>query len=92
MLGKTWEEECVGGHGMMCVMRVLDGSEPKEATDLVTFPKCIKRVLNEFPDVMPKELPKNMPLKRLVNHAIEVMPRVALPTKAPYRMSHEELK
>ncbi len=30
MLGKTWEKKCVGGYGMMCVMRVLDEFEPKE--------------------------------------------------------------
>jgi hypothetical protein len=72
----------------MCVMRVLDEFEPKEATNLVACPKCIKRVLAELSDVMPEKLPP----KRRVDHAIEVMPGVAPPTKAPYRMSHEELK
>ncbi len=75
----------------MCVMRVLDKCEPKETINLVTFSKCIKRVLNEFLDVMPKELPENVPSRRRVDHAIEVMPEVAPPAKAPYRMSHEEL-
>jgi hypothetical protein len=42
MLGKAWEKECVGGYGMMCVMRVLDEFEPKEVTKLVTLSKCIK--------------------------------------------------
>jgi hypothetical protein len=92
MLEKTWERECVGGYGMMCVMRVLEEFEPKEATNLVTSSKCIKRILEEFPDVMPKELPEDPPLRRRVDHAIEVMSRVAPLTKAPYRMSHEELK
>jgi len=92
MLGKTWERECVGGYGMLCVMRVLDEYEPKEATKLVIFAKCIKRVLEEFPDVMPKELPEDLPPRRRVDHAIEVVPGVAPPAKAPYRMSHEELK
>ncbi len=32
------------------------------------------------------------PLRRQVDHAIEVMPGVAPPAKAPYRMNHEELK
>ncbi len=73
---------------MMCVMRVLDEFEPEEVTKLVTFPKCIRRVLEEFPDIMPEDLP----LRRRVDHAIEVMPGVAPPAKAPYRMSHEELK
>ncbi len=77
---------------MMCVMRVLDEFEPEEATKLVTSAKCIKQVLGEFPDVMPKELPEDLPPKRRVDHAIEVIPGVEPPTKAPYRMSHEELK
>jgi hypothetical protein len=84
MLGKTWEKECVGGYGMMCVMQVLDEFEPKEATNLVTSSKCIKRVLEEFPDVMPKKLPEDLPLRKQVDHAIEVMPRMARPAKAPY--------
>ncbi len=77
---------------MMCVMRVLDEFEPKEATNLVTSSKCIKQVLEELPDVMLEELPEHLPPRRRVDHAIEVMPRVAPLTKAPYRMSHEELK
>jgi hypothetical protein len=92
MLGKAWEKECVGGVGMMCVMRVLDEYEPEEATKLVTSPKCIKQVLEEFPDVMLEELLEDLPPRRRIDHAIEVMPGVAPPAKAPYRMSHEELK
>jgi len=92
MVGKAWERECVGGFGMMCVMRVLDEYEPKEATKLVTSPKCIKQVSEEFLDVMLEDLSEDLPPKRRIDHAIEVMPGVALPAKAPYRMSHEELK
>jgi len=92
MLGKTLEKECVGGYGMLCVMQVLDEFEPKEATKVVSLHKCIKQVLEEFPDVMPKELPDELPPRRQVDHAIEVMPRVAPLAKAPYRMNHEELK
>ncbi len=71
---------------------MLDEFEPKEATKLVTSPKCIRQVLEEFLDVMPEELPEDLLPKRQVDHAIEVMPGVAPPAKAPYRMSHEELK
>jgi hypothetical protein len=49
MVGKALERECVGGFGMMCVMRMLDEYEPEEATKLVTSAKCIKQVLEEFP-------------------------------------------
>ncbi len=76
----------------MCVMRVLDEYEPKEATKLVTFAKCIKQVLEEFPNVMPEELLEDLPPRRQVDHAIEMVSGVAPPAKAPYRMSHEELK
>jgi hypothetical protein len=92
MVGKAFKKECVGGFSMMCVMRVLDEYEPKEVTKLVTSTKCIKQVLEEFLDVMPEELPEDLPLRRQVDHAIEVMPGVEPPAKAPYRMSHEELK
>jgi len=92
MLKKTWERECVGGYSMLCVMQVLDEYEPKEVTKLMTSAKCIKQVLEEFPNVMPKELPKDVPPRTRVNHAIEVVSGVAPPTKAPYRMSHEKLK
>jgi hypothetical protein len=92
MLGKTWERDRVGGHGMLCAMRVLDEYEPKEATKLVTSTKCIKQILEEFSNVMPKELREDLPSRRRIDHAIKVVLGVAPPAKAPYRMSHEELK
>jgi hypothetical protein len=48
--------------------------------------------LEEISDVMPEDLPEDLPPRRWVDHAIEVMPGVEPPAKAPYRMSHEELK
>jgi len=82
----------MGGYGMLCVMRVLDEFEPKGATNLVDSPKCIKRILDEFPDVMPEKLPNELSPRRQIDHAIKVMSRSAPPAKAPYQMSHEELK
>jgi len=73
-------------------MRVLDEFEPREATKVVSLHKCIKQVLKFFLDVMPGELPDELPSRRQVDHAIEVMPGVAPPTKAPYRINHEELR
>ncbi len=48
--------------------------------------------MEEFLDVMPDELLEDLPPRRRVDHAIEVIPGVEPPAKAPYRMSHEELK
>jgi hypothetical protein len=92
MLGKTLKKKCMGSYGMLCVMHVLDEFEPKEATNLVSSPKCVKRVLDEFLDVMFEELPNELSLKRQIDHALKVMPKVAFSIKAPYRMSHEKLK
>jgi hypothetical protein len=39
-----------------------------------------------------EELLEDLPLRRRIDHAIEVIPGVEPPAKAPYRMSHEELK
>jgi hypothetical protein len=64
MLRKTLEKECMGGYSMLCVMCVLDEFEPKEATNLVSVPKCIKRVLDEFINVMLEELSNELPPKR----------------------------
>jgi len=67
----------------MCVMRELDEYEPKEATKLVTSAKCIKQVLEKFPNVMPEELPEDLPPRRRVDHVIEVVPGVAPPHQGP---------
>ncbi len=77
---------------MLCVMRVLNEFDPKEVTNLVSPPKCVKQMLDEFLDVMPKELHDELPPRKQVDHAIEVMAGVAPPAKAPHQMSHEELK
>jgi hypothetical protein len=58
----------------------------------VSLPKCVKQIFDEFPDVMLEELPDELPPKRRIDHVIVVMLGVAPPTKAPYRMSHEDLK
>ncbi len=52
MLGKTFPKECMGDCGMLCVMHVLDEFEPKEVTKLAASPRFIKRVLDEFSNVM----------------------------------------
>jgi hypothetical protein len=41
---------------------------------------------------MPEELPDELPPRRQVHHAIEVMPGMAPPVEAPYQMNHEKLK
>jgi hypothetical protein len=49
------------------------------------------RVVRDFPDVFPEELP-GMPPDREVEFVIDLLPRTAPISKRPYRMSVEELK
>jgi hypothetical protein len=49
------------------------------------------RVVRDFPDVFPEELP-GMPPDREVEFVIDLLPGTAPISKRPYRMSIEELK
>jgi hypothetical protein len=48
------------------------------------------RIVNEYPDVFPDELPGMQP-KRDIEFIIKVLPRTALIAKRPYRMGVNEL-
>ncbi|CAN1260507.1 Transposon Ty3-I Gag-Pol polyprotein [Linum perenne] len=52
----------------------------------------INEVLEEFKDVMPPELPKELPPSRGVDHKIELEIGARPPAKAPYRMAPPELE
>ncbi len=69
---------------MLCVMCVFNEFEPKEAPNLVSSPKWLKRVFDEFPYAMPEELLDKLPLRRRVDHVIKVMPKMAPLAKTPY--------
>ncbi|XP_070004238.1 uncharacterized protein [Nicotiana sylvestris] len=51
----------------------------------------VKELLLEFEDVMPQDMPKRLPPRRIVDHEIELVPGVKPPARAPYRMSQPEL-
>ncbi|GKD50534.1 putative retrotransposon gag domain, aspartic peptidase domain protein [Tanacetum coccineum] len=62
--------------------------ETDEGSSKVEVPKVIERVLDEFKDVMPKELPP----RREVDHTIELEMGSKPPAKSPYRMPPPELE
>nr|GEU57083.1 hypothetical protein [Tanacetum cinerariifolium] len=66
--------------------------ETDDGSSKVEVPKVIKRVLNEFKDMMPKELPKKLPPRREVDHTIELESGSKPPANAPYRMPPPELE
>jgi len=55
-------------------------------------PKCIGDVIQKFVDVLTRELPDELPLKREVDHKIEVVSGLKTPSKAPYRLNQRKLE
>ena len=56
------------------------------------MPEIVKKVLEEFKDVMPPELPKKLPPRREVDREIELEPGVKPPAMCPYRIAPPELE
>ena len=56
------------------------------------LPLVLSKLLQEFQDVFPDELPPGLPPKRGIEHRIDLIPGAPLPNKAPYRVNPEETK
>ncbi|CAN6554607.1 unnamed protein product [Malus baccata var. baccata] len=81
---KSWKK----GEATFLATLMLNEGEEKHGP----LPKQVEAVLVEFADVMPKELPKKLPPRREVDHAIELEPGAKPPSKSPYRMSPPEFE
>lgn len=75
---------------VMCVAWLQPQSESQSQSD-AELPAA-EKIVSEFKDVFPEELPKGLPPKRDVDHEIVLMPGVKPPSRAPYRMSVKELE
>lgn len=59
------------------------------------IPKAAQALVEEFSDVIPEELPRELPPLRDIQHQIDIVPGSPLPNCPHYRMSpkeHEELR
>ena len=54
-------------------------------------PDFVAGILKEFRDIMPFELPKELPPRRPIDHKIELLPGAKPPAQVPYRMAPAEL-
>ena len=57
----------------------------------VEVPDSMVKILKEFRDVMPAELPKELPPRRPIDHKIELLPGTKTHAQAPYKISPIEL-
>ncbi|CAL2233760.1 unnamed protein product [Prunus armeniaca] len=78
-----------GESKLLSAMQIFQVLEEGRTDEVQPVPKA---VLKEFVDVMPKELPKTLPPRREVDHAIELEPGAKSPTKTRYRMTPHKLE
>jgi len=52
--------------------------------------KDLKKILKDFQDVFPKDLPSGLPPKRDIDHKIKIIPGSEPPSKPTYRLSQPE--
>lgn len=83
--------------------QLKEGIRKKEETHVATIieennegggpvPKEVEALLESYGDVMPSELPKELPPKRGIDHRIELVPGARPPAQAPYRMPPAHLE
>ena len=59
------------------------------------YPANVRKILDDFSDLWPAELPNELPPMRDIQHAIDLIPGASLPNLPAYRMKpteHAELK
>lgn len=71
---------------LMLIVKKLSTSEN------TSLPPQIEKLLEEFADVFPEELPKGLPPIRGIEHQIDLIPGAALPNRPAYRSNPEEAK
>lgn len=54
------------------------------------LPQGISSLLQEFSDIFPDKLPKELPQERNIDHRIVVEPRTRPTHRIPYKLSHGE--
>jgi hypothetical protein len=56
------------------------------------IPPAVTKLLQDYTDVFPTELPPGVPPIRGIEHQIDLIPGAQLPNRAPYRTNPDETK
>ena len=64
----------------------------QSTNDITPLPISVSRVLQEFSDVFPDEVPAGLPPLRGIEHQIDLIPGASLPNRPPYRTNPDETK
>eukprot|EP00268_Persea_americana_P054389 TRINITY_DN6228_c3_g1_i2.p1 TRINITY_DN6228_c3_g1~~TRINITY_DN6228_c3_g1_i2.p1 ORF type:complete len:117 (-),score=16.26 TRINITY_DN6228_c3_g1_i2:312-662(-) len=76
-------------------MYALIARQVTEESPNTSVPQEVEPLLKKFVDLVPDELPKELPPLRNIQHAIDLVPEASLPNLPAYRMSpteHTELR
>ena len=71
-------------------MLSISGKEVPSDSSSVDVPLEVKNLLDDFVDMVPKELPNDLPPLRDIQHAIDLVPGSQLPNVPHYRMNPKE--
>ncbi|XP_073107197.1 uncharacterized protein [Elaeis guineensis] len=86
LFSPTKERDKEGGTNLCAALKL-----ETETKDMGLFPPGVLKVLQEFEDVMPPELPKTLPPRRAVDHKIKLELGAKPPARLSYHMAPPEL-
>ena len=84
---KKFERE--GFETSLCL--ALVAKEVPSDSSIVDVPLEVKNLLDDFVDMVPDELPSELPPLRYIRHAIDLVPGSQLPNLPHYRMNPKEI-
>lgn len=71
------------GVGFACVVKPKEEKKDKK----LCIPDEVKKILNQFKEIISDETPAPLPPQRAITHQIDFIPGASLPNKAAYKMT-----